>query len=382
MKAKTIRKILQSKVESLASHIQVSTTQPLGTQKATVYFDTDLPHDVLQGTIVTGGSIVSMLQQEPVNDYDIYFKTRELALRVARFYLWQFKGQNEEHLVSYIELLDPRSEAHGGTGAWRPLGKTSDGEYGEINSVEWAMALQTTGRFRIVIKSAGIASSMGQDETYAYFESLPDQEGEGYIEALTKADETDNDVWVSEEAKNVAEKGDHYPKFISGNAITLAGDLQVMIRFFGEPKDIHANYDFIHCTCYYTSWDKHLELPQAALEAIITKELRYVGSLYPLCSIIRLRKFIKRGWWVNAGQILKMTMQLNDLDLTDVDVLEDQLTGVDTAYFMHIIARLRSSQEKKIEAMMEEQKISRTEAENKVGNVDSAYVTTIIDRIF
>lgn len=77
--------------------------------------------------------------------------------------------------------------------------------------------------------------------------------------------------------------------------------------------------------------------------------------------IIRTRKFLSRGWTINAGQYVKMAMQLNDLDLKDVKVLEDQLTGVDAAYFMQLIDALKDVEPEKMNA---------------------AYISTIIDRIF
>jgi hypothetical protein len=93
----------------------------------------------------------------------------------------------------------------------------------------------------------------------------------------------------------------------------------------------------------------------------LARELRYVGSKYPICSVVRLRKFIERGWRVNAGQILKMAMQISELNLKDLNVLEDQLTGVDTAYFVQLIERLKEKDPEK---------------------VDAAYLVEIIDRIF
>ena len=108
-----------------------------------------------------------------------------------------------------------------------------------------------------------------------------------------------------------------------------------------------------------------MSLPAAALESILSKTLVYEGSKYPLCSVIRTRKFIKRGWHINAGQYLKMFFQISELDLTDIAVLEDQLVGVDSAYFMMLIEALRDRMKKD-----EEFKIS------------TEYVTTIIDRIF
>ena len=150
------------------------------------------------------------------------------------------------------------------------------------------------------------------------------------------------------------------PVFLSTNAITLAGRIQIIIRFYGTPEQIHENYDYVHCTNWWTK-KAGVVLNQPALESLITRELRYVGSKYPICSIIRMRKFIKRGWTVNAGQILKMCMQVSDLDLEDLATLKDQLTGVDVAYFMEVIESLR--------------------AKDSV-RVDSAYLLEIIDRMF
>ena len=74
-----------------------------------------------------------------------------------------------------------------------------------------------------------------------------------------------------------------------------------------------------------------------------------------------MRKFVQRGWQINAGQILKMAMQISELNLKDLKVLEDQLTGVDTAYFVQLIERLKEKDPEK---------------------VDSAYLIEIVDRIF
>jgi hypothetical protein len=148
---------------------------------------------------------------------------------------------------------------------------------------------------------------------------------------------------------------------MSTNAITLSDKIQIVLRFYGEPDEIHKNYDFVHCTNYWSSWDHKLTLHPAALEALLSRELRYVGSKYPICSVFRLRKFIHRGWQINAGQILKMCLQISQLDLGDVRVLEDQLTGVDVAYFVELVEKLKEKDPEK---------------------VNSAYLVEILDRMF
>lgn len=140
--------------------------------------------------------------------------------------------------------------------------------------------------------------------------------------------------------------GDYMPIFVSENAITLNNKIQIVLRFYGEPEWIHENYDFVHCTNYYIPSKNELSLNPKALESLLTRELRYMGSKYPICSIIRTRKFIKRGWSINAGQYLKMCYQIGELDLNDLDVLEEQLVGVDIVYFIELLQILRDKKDK------------------------------------
>jgi hypothetical protein len=77
--------------------------------------------------------------------------------------------------------------------------------------------------------------------------------------------------------------------------------------------------------------------------------------------LIRVRKFVARDWTINAGQILKMAMQVSALDLTDVKVLQDQLTGVDAAYFSQVLSAVKDKYPDRLTA---------------------AYLIEIIDRIF
>lgn len=112
---------------------------------------------------------------------------------------------------------------------------------------------------------------------------------------------------------------------------------------------------------YWESGTGNLVLKPEALEALLSRTLVYAGSQYPLCSVIRTRKFIKRGWRINAGQFLKMAMQIAELDMTNHEVLEEQLTGVDVAYFAEVIDKIKAKDPER---------------------VDAAYLTEIIDRMF
>lgn len=274
-----------------------------------------------KNTIITGGAIASMMLGEQVNDFDIYFRTKEATLAVAEYYATQFSQNPPKRFKTGI-----------------PLQITVE---------------DMPDRVRVKVHSAGVVSESSSDE-YQYFEGVDPETGEAseYVAKILS---------IVQDAEDQQEKQDYRAVYLSANAITLKGRVQIVTRFYGEPDEIHANYDFAHCMNYWSSWDSRLVLRPESLEALLARELRYVGSKYPLCSIIRTRKFIERGWHVTAGQYLKMVMQLNDMDLTDIAVLEEQLTGVDTAYFTQVIDALRERDQSK---------------------VDTAYLAELVDRIF
>lgn len=301
MNTKTIKKVIRKKFNEWVSTIDCEETRKL----------------VEKNTILTGGAIASMLLKEQVKDFDVYFRNKETAKAVADYYVNKFKMKDEQgHL---IKVQDTNEDS------------------------------KTEGRIKIFVKSQGVSA---EDNT------ILEQPFEDVYDVISDADE------VSEEL--LEEKGEKYrPIFLSPNAITLANKIQCVIRFYGEPEDIHKTYDFVHATNYWTSWDNQVVTNNKALESLLSKHLYYCGSEYPLCSVIRTRKFIKRGWHINAGQYLKMMYQLSQLDLNDFEVLEDQLIGVDSAYFMDFVEALKRKQEKEPD-----------------WNLDNTYLCSVIDKIF
>lgn len=278
-----------------------------------------------KNTIVTGGCIVSMLLGETVNDFDVYFRNKETAAAIAKYYVRKFKEN--------------------------PPPRFADGKQVDIRVDD-----DSADRVRIVIQSAGAAGETSDEADYAYFEASTDG-GEGQSDFIDKTLEAATDA--TDEGKG---KPKYRPVFLTENAITLSHKVQIVTRFFGEPSDIHKTYDFVHCTCYWDSNTKELVLPPAALEAILARDLRYMGqSRYPICALVRVRKFIKRGWNITAGQILKIAWDIHRLDLSNIETMRDQLIGVDTAYFCQLIEMLRARGDDKI---------------------DGAYLMELIDRIF
>ena len=245
--------------------------------------------------LITGGSIVSLLQNEDPKDFDVYFKTKESLIAVAKYYIDIWNKEKNDSVV----LLD--------------LSNISADQITE-NGI-----------------SAMLSELAGQNRVYAR------TEGHNSVSDTEILDSADEEIDTPDNPK---EKNKYKPQWISANAITLTNKIQIVLRFFGDVNEIHKNYDFIHCTCSYDYNSNIVNLPGEALESIINKQLIYVGSKYPLCSIFRTRKFLKRGWTINAGQYLKMALQLNELNLKNYYTLYDQLVGVDSAHFMSLLDKL------------------------------------------
>lgn len=311
MKKKTINKILNKKFEEFADSIKDSKVKQL----------------VKENSIITGGCIASMLLKEPVNDFDVYFTNKETVLAVANYYVEVFNKANNTsgHVLDGANM----SNNVGGVG----LNMTPD-------------------RVKIFFKSEGVVTA---NEENLDIENNP-EEVKQIAEVLNEAIKSDN-------------KEKYRPVFMSANAISLSNQIQLIIRFYGDAEQIHDNYDFVHCTNYWTSKESTLVLKQTALESLMAKELIYIGSKYPLASVIRTRKFITRHWTINAGQYLKMCFQISKLDLTNINVLEDQLTGVDIMHFSMLIQVLKEQVEKSKE--------DKTDF-----SFDYNYIVTIIDKIF
>lgn len=292
MKAKTIKKILKAKINAWAESVTDLTVRKY----------------IEENTIITGGCIASMLLDKEVNDFDIYLNSKEAVLAIAKYYADKVKSFYQ------IEIID---------GAQYP-----GFDYNAVNEPNSSGPFVCTNGQQVESHQKGRCVHMLDEDRVKLF--LPNQ---GVIRV-------DKKHYVNEESKEVTP---FYPIHFSANAITLTNDIQVVIRFHGDPKKIHENYDFVHATNWYTPVDNHLELRVEALESLITKELRYIGSKYPLTSVIRSKKFIQRGFSIGAGTYLKILYQVSLLNLNDLTVLEDQLAGVDVAYFDILLDALRTA---------------------------------------
>lgn len=303
MLEKTMKKLLIKKVHQWLETIE----------------DDALKAAIKKDLVITGGCFTSMIQNESPKDYDCYFKTRETVLLVANYYakIWNESPPKNGTAPKRVEVKEDEN-----------------------------------GRIKLFIKSAGVVGDASQANG-------AEELGVPSLEDIEEITEEVADAIEQEETK------EYFPVFMSSNAITLSNEIQIITRFFGDPSTIHDTFDFEHTKAYWTYQEARVVIPASVYECVANKTLVYSGSKYPVCSLFRLRKFIARGWTINAGQILKICMQVPNLDLNDIATLEDQLVGVDSLYFMGLIRQLQEKKQKDASFQL-----------------TSNYIISIIDKIF
>lgn len=302
MKPSLIKTILRRKISKWANTIE----------------DEELSERVKKETVVMGGAICSMLQNEKPNDIDVYFRNPELAIKIASYYYKQATGD----IIHAVE-----SKEHGQ-------------QKGYCN---FAYVLDDPKGVGLYIKSSGRVDGEAAEIGAHHTEELPDELAEELFGTTDENDQATAKLRDPDDKESEPSPTKRFRvKCITDNAVTLSDGLQIVLRFCGEPKEILEYYDFEHCKMWFQTWDNKLVTPEAALEALLNKRLVYTGSKYPICSLFRVRKFLQRGFRVNAGMLVRISYQISHLNLDDVEVLQSQLIGCDHMYFIMLIEKLRT----------------------------------------
>ncbi len=315
LQKKQINKILRDRInwwafsfnkpehfEGILSLTTPQNTIEEGLNEADKLLIANFQQQVIDSTIVTGGSIASMLLGEEVNDIDVYFTDREVARKVATYYLNTMRKDGNLTVSSQVHKI--------------------------------AVVDNNSNGVDIMIRSAGVVGDGIDIKDYDYFESQDQNKIDDYFAEYVKRGET---------RKIEGQPLKHIVSFITSNAITLQNNIQIILRFCGDVEEIHKNFDFAHCTNYWTQ-ETGVVYNVNALQHLLERRLVYIGSRFPIATMFRLRKFIERGYRVSGGEMVKIAYDISKIDMNDVRVLKDQLMGMDLAYFGEVISILRNGE--------------------------------------
>lgn len=127
---------------------------------------------------------------------------------------------------------------------------------------------------------------------------------------FSKDDAEEVRKYFTAQEKNKSNKEQKYKvSLITDNAINLTDKVQLITKFTGSPKQVTNNFDWQHIKSYYI-YNKGLTLTEDVYKLIVEKELIYTGSNYPLSSLLRLRKYLKKGWYVSTKTMVHIILEV------------------------------------------------------------------------
>jgi hypothetical protein len=157
---------------------------------------------------------------------------------------------------------------------------------------------------------------------------------------------------------------------ITDNAINLSDKIQIITKWYGEPKEVVNNFDWAHIKSFYDIKEGKLTLCDNVYQLIVEKELKYTGSKYPLSSLFRLNKYIAKGWTISNFDLLKIIM-----DTIKVLTKKNNISKVEA---------VKASEEEEFNAFdtIEESQTTIKE-ENKIYNSDEVFIDkdTLIEQM-
>ena len=108
-----------------------------------------------------------------------------------------------------------------------------------------------------------------------------------------------------------------------------------------DPKDIINQFDYSVCMGAYDIDNKQFILQDGFIEHIARRELYFnVNAKYPLASLFRLRKYLKKGYTISGTEIIKLGLSINNLKMTNYMELKKQLEGIDTLFLAELTNKL------------------------------------------
>lgn len=118
------------------------------------------------------------------------------------------------------------------------------------------------------------------------------------------------------------------------NAITYKradSTVQLIRKYFLPPEELIEKFDFTICQCAFDVLKDEFVMGKDFLYDMSKRSLRFTGKTeYPIASLYRMKKFMKRDYNPSALDIISIALSINKLEITTFVDLKKQLDGIDT----------------------------------------------------
>jgi hypothetical protein len=122
---------------------------------------------------------------------------------------------------------------------------------------------------------------------------------------------------------------------------------QVIKAFFGSPLHLFRYFDYSVCMGAYLPSEKIFHLNSNFLLDIASGYMHFnIGTEYPIASLVRLSKYMRKGYKINGTEMIKIALCINNLNIKTYADLKKHLLGIDTQFLAEITIKLESEPNK------------------------------------
>jgi hypothetical protein len=125
-------------------------------------------------------------------------------------------------------------------------------------------------------------------------------------------------------------------KYSTDNAVSyrVKGKKVQLIKkqgFVGPPVLVVPHFDFTVSMCAYMPDTRQFYYDDKFMEHLAARTLVYnPDSKNPLSTMVRVKKFLARGYSVSGVELVKLGLAVNNLSIVTYKDLKEQLEGIDT----------------------------------------------------
>jgi len=112
-----------------------------------------------------------------------------------------------------------------------------------------------------------------------------------------------------------------------------------------SPDQLFEVFDFTICMGAYIPDTGKFMLHEDFLRHTSQRKLVYTSSPYPISSMHRTKKYIDRGYSINGIEIMKISLDIADLNLNTMEDVADQFQGIDVLVLKSFIEELKRNKD-------------------------------------
>lgn len=143
--------------------------------------------------------------------------------------------------------------------------------------------------------------------------------------------------------------------------------LIVMPDLFGDPQTIFGYYDFTVCMAAYQFFEdgksEGFVFGDEFFKHIGQRRLVFhTGTMFPICSLLRVMKYIKRGYFITGMELMKIGLAIHSLKINTYRDLRRQLQGIDTAFLADLTEQMKDGEPLGVKEYINEEFMAMIEA--------------------